>query len=141
MRLAPLRVLMVEDSPADRRLFQLECANRFPFRLDTVADGERALAVLAAESEPFDLILLDLNLPKVHGFEVLAATRESTTHRCCPVVILTSSGSADDVVRAYDLGASCFIQKPTDLERYTEMCTAMLEFWTQIVILPRGRVA
>lgn len=132
---------MVEDSPADRRLFQLQCANRYPLRLEMVADGERALAMLAAESEPFDLILLDLNLPKVHGFEVLAAIRESATHRRCPVVILTSSGSADDVVRAYELGASCFIQKPTDLDRYTEMGTAMLEFWTKIVILPRGRAA
>ena len=128
---------MVEDSPADLRLFQLQCAKRFPLDIEIATDGERALGLLTPRTEPYDLVLLDLNLPKVHGFDVLAHLRASSVHRSSPVVVLTSSSSSDDVVRAYDLGASCFIQKPADLDRYTETCMAMLEFWTRVAILPR----
>lgn len=141
MRLTPYRVLMVEDSPADLRLFQLQCASRFPLQYDIATDGERAVDMLTREEQAYDLILLDLNLPKVHGFDVLRTIRASSMHRASPVVVLTSSGSADDVVTAYDLGASCFIQKPADLDRYTDMCTAMMQFWTSVVVLPRRRAA
>ena len=132
---------MVEDSPADLRLFQLQCANRFPLIVESATDGERAVQLLAGATVPYDLVLLDLNLPRVHGFDVLTKIRSSAVHSTCAVIVLTSSGSAEDVVRAYDLGASCFVQKPSDLDRYTEMCTAMLQFWTQFVLLPGRRAA
>lgn len=132
---------MVEDSPADLRLFQLQCGDRFPLAIEIATDGEKAMNMLAGATEPFHLVLLDLNLPKVHGFDILSAIRASALHRSSPVIVLTSSGSAHDVQRAYDLGASCFIQKPSDLDHYTYMCNTMVRFWTQIVSLPRVRAA
>ena len=141
MEPAQFRVLMVEDSKADVRLFQLQCADRFPLLLEYAMDGEQALTLLLQRTVPYDLVLLDLNLPRVHGFDVLRNIRSSPVHRHSPVVVLTSSGSAQDVVQAYELGASCFIQKPIDLEQYTNALSCLMQFWTQVVVLPRWSAA
>ena len=137
-----IEILLVEDSLGDVRLTQEALKEgRFANRLHVVSDGEAALAFLRREG-PYreavrpDLILLDLNLPKTDGREVLAAIKADETLRRIPVVILTTSKAEQDILRAYDLHANCYITKPVDLEQFLLVINAIEEFWLQIVKLP-----
>ena len=104
-------------------------------------NGEEALAFLRCEG-PYgdavrpDLILLDLNLPKKNGHEVLAEIKADEKLRRIPVVVLTTSRAEQDVIRAYDLHANCYITKPVDLDQFGTAIRALLEFWVKIVKLP-----
>jgi CheY-like chemotaxis protein len=139
----PAKILLVEDSPTDALLAQeaLRGAD-IPHNIHLVEDGEEALAFLHGEG-PYahaprpDLILLDLNLPKKGGQEVLAEIKTDPALKDIPVVVLTTSQDAGDVSKAYDLHANCYITKPVDFLQFTEVVQAIAHFWFAVVTLPR----
>jgi chemotaxis family two-component system response regulator Rcp1 len=138
----PIEILMVEDNPGDIRLC-VEALKEGKVRnnLHTVGDGEEALAFLRrqgshAEAPRPDLILLDLNLPKKTGQEVLAEIKEDPDLRRIPVVILTVSEAEADILKTYNLHANCYITKPVDLDRFIEVVKSIENFWLTVVMLP-----
>jgi chemotaxis family two-component system response regulator Rcp1 len=138
----PIDILLVEDNPADVRLTR-EALREGKVRnaLSVVEDGVEALAYLRQEGtytnvpRP-DMILLDLNLPRKDGREVLEEIKRDPDLRRIPVVVLTVSQAEQDIVRTYDLHANCYIVKPVDLDRFIDVVKAIDEFWFSIVKLP-----
>src|SRR5687768_14636915 len=138
----PVEILLVEDNPGDVRL-TVEALREGKVRnnLNVVGDGVEALAYLRREGKyegatrP-DLVLLDLNLPKMDGREVLAAIKKDEQLRRIPVVVLTTSKAEEDVVRTYDLHANCYISKPVDLEKFMVVVKSIDVFWLTVVTLP-----
>lgn len=138
-----ITILMVEDDPGDAELTR-DCLRESRLRLNlrVVDDGEKALKYLRRESpygeacEP-DLILLDLNLPRVNGREVLAAIKQDQAIRHIPVVVLTTSESEADIADCYLLGANCYLSKPIRYEAFRDMIKRFEQFWFQVVKLPR----
>ena len=139
---APIEILLVEDSPGDVRLTQ-EALTEGKIRnnLYVVGDGVEALAFLHREA-PFaemprpDLILLDLNLPRMGGIEVLRHIKTNENLKRIPVVVLTTSNAEQDIVKSYSLHANCYITKPVDFERFIEVVKHIQSFWFSIVHLP-----
>ncbi len=138
----PIEILLVEDNPGDVRLTRESLAEgRVRNNLHVVADGEAALAFLrrtgrfAAVPRP-DLILLDLNLPRRDGREVLADIKADPDLRRIPVVILTTSQAEQDIVQSYDLHANCFVTKPVGLDQFLKVIRSIEAFWLEIVKLP-----
>ncbi|MEZ0073500.1 response regulator [Planotetraspora sp. GP83] len=142
-RYHPIEVLLVEDDPGDVLLTQEAFAyNKVGNRLHVVNDGEQALAFLRGEglygSAPRpDLILLDLNLPRVDGFEVLQEIKNDPALRGIPVVILTTSEAEQDVLRGYDLHANAYVSKPVDFDQFIRVVRQIDDFWVTVVKLPR----
>jgi two-component system response regulator len=142
---AAIEVLLVEDSPGDVRLTREAFKDaKVHINLHVVADGAEAMAYLNRERQHADaprpdLILLDLNLPKKDGREVLAEIKESPTLRTIPVVILTMSASEADILRSYRLHANCYITKPVDLEGFLTVVRSIDNFWLSVVKLPREK--
>jgi len=140
---SPIEILLVEDNPGDVRLTQ-EALKEGKIRnhLSVVDDGAKALDYLyrrgpyAAALRP-DLILLDLNLPKKDGREVLAEIKGDAALRSVPVVVLTTSQADEDVVKAYDLHVNCYISKPIELAQFLTVVKAVEDFWLTIVKLPK----
>lgn len=137
-----IEILLVEDNPGDARL-TLEAFKgaKVQNNLTVVNDGVEALAYLRqqgryADSAPPDLILLDLNLPKKDGREVLAEIKSDAHLRKIPVVILTTSASRDDIARAYSMHANCYVTKPVDLEEFLSAVRSIEDFWLTLVKLP-----
>ena len=138
----PIEILLVEDNPGDVRL-TVEGLNEGKVRnhLHVTRDGVEALAFLRREGEfsnavrP-DLILLDLNLPRKDGREVLQDLKSDPMLRTIPVVVLTTSRSEQDVLRSYELQANCYITKPVDLEQFITVVKSIEDFWLTIVTLP-----
>ncbi len=139
----PVEILLVEDNPGDARLAEEALKDGKVFtRLHHVTDGVEAMRYLRrqgeyAEASLPDLVLLDLNLPKKDGREVLAEIKGDPGLRFVPVVVLTTSEAERDLVRTYDLHANAFIVKPIDLDRFIEVVQAIENFWFTIVKLPR----
>ncbi len=138
----PIEILLVEDNSGDVELARnaLE-SSRIVNRMHTVRDGEKALAYLRREpgyedSVRPDLVLLDWNLPRLSGRDVLRAIKADSSLRRIPVVVLTTSSSERDVVRAYDGHANCFITKPIDIGQFFEVVNAIESFWLSVVVLP-----
>jgi chemotaxis family two-component system response regulator Rcp1 len=142
-RSAPIEVLLVEDSPGDVRLTREALKDaKMHISLQVVPDGIEALAFLRrekqyAEAPRPDLILLDLNLPRKDGRDVLKEIKESDALMSIPVVILTTSSSEEDVKRSYQLHANCYITKPVDLEGFIKVVKSIDNFWLSVVKLPR----
>jgi CheY-like chemotaxis protein len=139
-----VEILLIEDNPGDVRL-TLEALHEGKVKNNLVVapDGEAALAILRregahAEAARPDLILLDLNLPKKDGREVLAEIKADAQLRCIPVVVLTTSKSEEDVLRSYQLNANCYITKPVDLEQFIRVVRAIEDFWLTMVVLPHS---
>ncbi len=138
----PIEVLLVEDDPGDvlmtREAFE---EHKVGNRLNVVSDGVDALAYLRKE-KPFedatrpDLILLDLNLPKRDGREVLAEIKNDAVLRQIPVVVLTTSQADEDVVRSYQLHANAYVTKPVDFDRFVNVVKQIDEFFISVVRLP-----
>ena len=139
-----VEILLVEDSPGDIRLTQEAFKEgKLVNRLHVVQDGEAAMAFLRrkgayAQAVRPDLILLDLNLPKKDGREVLAEIKADAALKRIPVVVLTTSRAEQDVLKVYDLHANCYITKPVDLDQFLLVVKAVEEFWLQIVKLPQS---
>lgn len=137
-----IEILLVEDNPGDARLaWEAIREARVCNNLRWVSDGVEALAYLRregkfAEVQRPDLILLDLNLPRKDGREVLAEIKNDESLRRIPVVVLTTSQAEEDILKAYHLNANCYISKPVDLERFIKVVSAIENFWLTIVKLP-----
>jgi CheY-like chemotaxis protein len=138
----PIEVLLVEDSPGDVRLTQeaFHEANR-TIRLHVAVDGVEAMCFLRREGHNSDaprpdLILLDLNLPKMDGREVLALIKEDPSLKLIPTVILTTSDSEADIVKSYELQANCYLSKPVQLEEFEALVKSINDFWLTKVKLP-----
>jgi len=138
----PIQVLLVEDSVGDVRLTREAFKDaKVHITLHVVPDGVEAMSFLQRIEKYThvprpDLILLDLNLPKRDGREVLKFIKESPTLRTIPVVILTTSASEADVLRSYQLHANCYITKPVDLDGFIEVVKSIDNFWLSVVRLP-----
>jgi CheY-like chemotaxis protein len=139
----PMEVLLVEDSPGDVRLTQeaFRDANR-SIRLHVASDGVEALAFLRKEGAHVhaprpDIILLDLNLPKMDGREVLAHIKEDDSLKTIPTVILTTSDAEADIVKCYQLQANCYLSKPVQLEAFEALVKSINDFWMTKVKLPQ----
>jgi chemotaxis family two-component system response regulator Rcp1 len=138
----PIEILLVEDSPGDVRLTQEALRDaKVHNNLSVVSDGVEALAFLRREgtyaevSQP-DLILLDLNLPKKDGREVLAEIKRDPVLKRIPVVVLTTSEAEQDILESYELHANCYVTKPVDLDQFIRVVRSIEDFWLAIVKLP-----
>ena len=138
----PIEILLVEDSPGDVRLTKEALKEgKISNNLTAVSDGIEALACLRGEGKykgvirP-DLILLDLNLPRMDGREVLAEIKKDPQLKMIPVVILTTSKAEEDIVNSYGLHANCYISKPVDLDHFIKIVKSIEDFWLTVVKLP-----
>lgn len=138
----PIEILMVEDNPGDVRLTQEVLKDaKMSNTLRVVEDGAAALDFLYrrngyGDAPRPDLILLDLNLPRKNGREVLEEIKQDPDLKTIPVVILTTSQAEEDIVRAYSLHANCYITKPVDFAQFTKIVRTIEDFWLSIVTLP-----
>ena len=142
MNVRPIEILLVEDNPGDVRLTE-EALNESKLLLNVhvVGDGVEALAFIKREGNfsdaPHpDLILLDLNLPRMDGHEFLSKIKDDPDFRRIPVVILTVSKSEEDIFKTYDLHANCYITKPVNMEQFGKIVKSVEDFWFTIVKLP-----
>ena len=139
-----IQVLLVEDNPGDVRLTKEALKEgKLLNQLTVVGDGVEALSFLRKEGVYADapqpeLILLDLNLPKKDGREVLAEIKADPNLRRIPVVVLTTSSSEEDILKIYDLHANCYVKKPIDLDKFIEVVRECERFWLQVARLPRA---
>jgi len=137
-----IEILLVEDNPGDVRLtIEALKETKVMNNLSVVVDGEEAMDYLKqrgqhADATKPDLILLDLNLPKKSGREVLEEIKQDEELQTIPVVVLTVSQAERDIVKSYQLHANCYINKPIDLDQFVEVIKAIEEFWLTIVKLP-----
>lgn len=138
----PIDILLVEDNPGDARLAREALKeSKICNVLHVVRDGVEAMSFLRRE-QPFadatrpDLILLDLNLPRMDGREVLAQVKSDPALRHIPIVILTTSAHEEDVLRSYDLHANCYVTKPIDLQQFIHVIRSIEDFWLTVVKLP-----
>jgi two-component system, chemotaxis family, response regulator Rcp1 len=142
LNIQPIEILMVEDNPGDVRLTREALKDaKVANVLNVVEDGVAALDYLHRRGEYAhvrrpDLILLDLNLPKKNGREVLEELKEHPTLKTIPVVILTTSRAEEDVLRAYSLHANCYIMKPVDFTQFASIVRSIEHFWLSVVMLP-----
>jgi CheY-like chemotaxis protein len=137
-----IEVLLIEDNPGDANLTKLALEeSKICINLNVVQDGVEAIEYLRrknvyAKVTIPDLILLDLNLPKKDGREVLAEIKADPIIKRIPVVVLTTSGAEEDILRAYNLFANCYITKPVDFDRFVKIVRSIEEFWFTVVKLP-----
>jgi two-component system, chemotaxis family, response regulator Rcp1 len=142
-----LEILLVEDSPGDVRLTREAFReSKMDIRLHVADDGVEAMAFLNhqgkyADSPRPDLILLDLNLPRMDGREVLALIKANDRLRSIPTVILTTSESEVDIVKSYQLQANCYLSKPVQLDAFESLVTSISDFWLTKVKLPQQLVS
>ncbi len=140
-----VEILLIEDSPSDAELTQLALLHgKVKNKLHHVVDGVEALAFLAQEGEYAgaprpDIILLDLNLPRKNGREVLEELKKHEEWRKIPVIVLTSSDNESDVGAVYSLNANSYIKKPVDLQQFNEVMRSFDSFWLSWVILPTNK--
>ncbi len=144
-KIRPVEVLLIEDNPGDIRLTKEAMKEaKIVNNLNVVEDGVEALDYLKKKgkykdvNQP-DLILLDLNLPKKNGREVLAELKQDVNLKQIPVVILTVSKAEEDIIKTYELHANCFITKPVDMDQFTKVVKSIDDFWFSIVKLPPNK--
>jgi CheY-like chemotaxis protein len=138
----PVNILLIEDNPGDVRLAQEAFKEgNIEVNLNVAMDGLEAIHYLR-KSPPYqsvttpDLILLDLNLPKKDGREVLGEIKNDVQLRCIPVVILTTSNAEQDILNSYNLHVNCYINKPVDFDRFFDIIQKIEDFWLRTAILP-----
>jgi CheY-like chemotaxis protein len=138
----PVDILLVEDNPGDARLaVEALKEGNVSNRLHVVPDGVEAMAFLRREGKYSDaprphVVLLDLNLPRKDGRQVLAEVKTDELLKRIPVVVLTTSQAEQDITRSYDLHANCYITKPVDLDRFITVIRSIEDFWCTVVKLP-----
>lgn len=136
-------VLIVEDNPGDLRIAQEAFKEgKYSVEIQSVSDGIQALEYLKKENEYFDkptpnIVLLDLNLPRKDGREVLKEVKENEVLKHIPVIILTTSQSEDDIFKCYNLHANCYISKSVDLDEFVESVKSVEEYWFNVAKLPK----
>jgi two-component system, chemotaxis family, response regulator Rcp1 len=136
-------VLLAEDSPSDVKLFQLACADAFGpgSRIQVVSDGKEALDYLHQRGEYEGvglpkLVILDVNMPRVGGLDVLAQMKQDAELKSIPVIVLSSGAAESDIAKAYAIGACCYVRKPLDFSAFEQTCKAIARFWMGTVTLP-----
>ncbi len=138
----PINILLAEDNPGDAYLIGAALAkSQISYKVHNVLNGEAVMAFLQQEREYRDaprpdLILLDLNLPLKHGFEVLKEIKSSPDLQMIPTIILTSSSSETDILKSYSLFANCYLIKPADFNEFCDQIEALENFWLKFVQLP-----
>jgi chemotaxis family two-component system response regulator Rcp1 len=131
----PIDVLLIEDSPGEARLLkEMFTESQLPLNLTHCLDGEDGLNLL--QEHEYHLLILDLNLPGVSGWDILHQLKKDPARRMMPIVVLTSSKVREDVLKAYDHHANCYIQKPTDLSQFRDVVKQIENFWFGLVTLP-----
>jgi two-component system, chemotaxis family, response regulator Rcp1 len=137
---SPVEILLVEDNPGDVRLFKEALwETGMPHHLHSVDDGEKALNLLfdrEGRATYPDVVILDINLPKLSGHEVLRAIKQDARTRTLPVIVLSSSRAKSDVQQAYESNANCYLQKPNNLEDLFRIVFAIESFWLNTAQLP-----
>lgn len=130
-------VLLIEDNPGDIELIKagFEDAKMF-VDLEVIEDGQEALDYFTREEKVPDLVLLDINLPKVSGIEILKEMRKFERYQTIPVVVLTSSEAEEDIARSYTEGANSYVSKPVDFEKFMKVVQSIEDFWLTVVKLP-----
>jgi chemotaxis family two-component system response regulator Rcp1 len=142
--ISPVDLLLVEDNPGDVRLTKVALKDaKLKINMHVVGDGMEAMAFLRrqgkyASSPRPDLIMLDLNLPKKDGRQVLAEIKEDPDLKRIPVVIVTTSKAEEDILKTYNLHANCYVTKPLDLDQFIAVVQSIEQFWLTIVKLPNG---
>ncbi|MCW5316039.1 response regulator [Nostoc sp. KVJ3] len=138
----PIEVLLVEDNPGDAQLTRIALEDsKISIHLNVVEDGVEAMAFLRKEgiyvnvAHP-DIVLLDFNLPRKDGREVLAEIKADEKLKRIPVVVLTTSQAEEDILKAYNLSANCYITKPVDFDQFVKIVKSIENFWFAIVKLP-----
>jgi two-component system, chemotaxis family, response regulator Rcp1 len=140
----PIEILLVEDSPSDAALtIEALKAGKVSNRLSQVSDGVEALNFLRrtgdyAKAPKPDLILLDLNLPRKDGREVLDEIKRDESLKTIPVIVLTTSHSDRDILRSYELHANCYITKPVEFSKFIDIVRSIEQFWLSVVTLPNA---
>ena len=137
-----INILLAEDNPGD--VFIIKKAlnqNSFPYKLAQVSDGEEIMKFLHQQEKYVNsvrpqIILLDLNLPKKHGFDVLKEIKQDQELKFIPIVVLTSSQSEKDIIKSYSLHASCYLTKPVNLPEFLAVIQSLKDFWFNFVQLP-----
>jgi CheY-like chemotaxis protein len=138
----PIEILLIEDSPSDAALtIEALQAGKIVNNLNRVVDGVEAMAYLRqqgrfTESSRPDLIMLDLNLPKKDGREVLRELKSDPSLKLIPIIVLTTSRADKDVLQSYALNANCFITKPVDFQHFIDVVRSIERFWLSVVTLP-----
>lgn len=138
----PIEVLLVEDNPGDAQLTRIALEDsKISINLNVVEDGVEAMAFLRKQEKYVkvahpDIVLLDLNLPRKDGREVLAEIKGDENLKRIPVVILTTSQAEEDILKAYNLCANCYITKPVDFDQFVKIVQSIENFWFAIVKLP-----
>ncbi|MBD0386277.1 MAG: response regulator [Nostoc sp. C3-bin3] len=138
----PIEVLLVEDNPGDAQLTRIALEeSKISIHLNVVEDGVEAMAFLRKQEKYVkaahpDIVLLDLNLPRKDGREVLAEIKADEKLRRIPVVVLTTSQAEEDILKAYNLCANCYITKPVDFDQFVKIVQSIENFWFAIVKLP-----
>ena len=141
----PFRILLVEDNPADVRLTEEALReSKLYVDLQVAEDGEQALSMLYGKDdqeaiEKPHLILLDLNLPKVSGREILEQIKQDAQLRLIPVVVLTTSSNDEEILSAYGLSANAYVTKPVDFDKFIDVVKAIEQFWFTVVSLPEAQ--
>jgi chemotaxis family two-component system response regulator Rcp1 len=139
----PIEILLVEDSPSDAALtIEALKAGKIANRLSHVEDGVDAMEFLRrrgkyAEVRRPDLIMLDLNLPRRDGREVLAEIKNDSDLKIIPIIVLTTSRADEDILRSYELNANCYITKPVDFTHFIDVVKSIEQFWLTVVTLPQ----
>ena len=143
-RSSPINILIVDDSPGDVRLLREAMKEiTLSYNLHTVSDGGLALeflhrAGIYVDAVRPDLILLDFNMPKKNGREALMEIKSNERLRSIPVIVLTTSASEKDILLAYQLGANCYITKPSELDQFLKVIKSVADFWLETAKLPLG---
>jgi len=142
----PVEILLVEDNPADVRLTREALKEgKISNNLSIARDGVEALEYLRklgkfTTAPDVDLILLDLNLPRKDGREVLAEVKMDERLKHIPVVVMTTSKAEEDILKSYNLHANCYVVKPIDFDKFIQVVKAIEDFWVSIVTLPKGAI-
>ena len=138
----PIEVLLIEDNPGDAQLTRIALEDsKMSVNLNVVEDGVEAIAFLQKQGQytnaPHpDLVLLDLNLPRKDGRQVLSEMKADDALKRIPIVVLTTSGAEEDILNAYELNANCYITKPVDFDQFVKIVQSIENFWFTIVKLP-----
>ncbi|MEH2464187.1 response regulator [Nostoc sp.] len=138
----PIQVLLVEDNPGDAQLTRIALEDsKISIHLNVVEDGVEAMAFLRKQEKYVkaahpDIVLLDFNLPRKDGREVLAEIKADENLKRIPVVVLTTSQAQEDILKAYNLSANCYITKPVDFDQFVKIVQSIENFWFAIVKLP-----
>ncbi len=142
-----LRILLIEDNPADAQMLQTSLVKTgIPVEITRLEDGEKAIEYFASDKRTLatlycDLVLLDLNLPRVGGYEVLQYIRSRKELKSLPVVVMSGSRDPDEIDRCYEAGANSYICKPTNLDEILSTAVSLLTYWSNCVKLPSRRLA